>query len=311
VGAYYNSSDGKIYAGTSPIGLGATGVSVTTGQWYRLDVKINKTANPWLCDVQVNDTACGQASEAVGATDVTAFVIGTIVVATYSSNYDDICASVTAGDYPIGPGYVNHFVPTADGTHNVAGADDFERGNTGTDITNATTTAYQLVDDVPLPSAASATDNIQATAPPNATDYVECLFGPAPGISTPTTGPRCVDVVLGHHQAATQSGNIRVAVNDNGTINDVLNLTAAGVTTIRYARKAYADPPSAASVWNANNDGSDGDFRDLRFRFYSSDAAPDQRLDAIMIEAEFAETFNTQRETQLFVQQAIRRASFY
>lgn len=304
----FKQSDSKIYAAVGTT-LGASGVSVTTGVWYRIDADFNiNTGGSDLCDVKVDGTSCGQATAtglSAAETTVTFGVAGASVTA--DVYIDDTEISVTGADYPLGSGYVNHFTVTADGTHSIPGANQFERGNTGTDITNATTDAYTLADNVPLPSSAEAADNIAAIAPANATDYVECLFGPAPGISAPTTGPRCVDVLVGYHQSGTQSGNIRVAINDNGTTNDVLNLTAAGVTTIRYARKAYSDPPSAASVWNANNDGSNGDFRDLRMRLFSSDAAPDQFLDAIMIEASFASTDNTTTDQTITAKSRIQK----
>lgn len=264
-------------------------VSVVAGIVYTIDVKIDRRADPWKTDVQVNGIPCGQAVSATAA-DISAqqLVIGQQqglgISQTMDVLFDDVVVSTTEADYPIGPGFVHPFIPAADGTHNVAGADDFERGNTGTDITNATTTAFQLIDDVPMKSAESATDNIQATAPPNATDYVEVVFGPASGISTPTVAPRGVEAIVAHHQVATQSGNIRLALNDNGSLDDVLNLTAAGVTTIRYARKHYADPPSAASAWTLSGNGN---FNNLRMRMFSSDAAPDQCWDGAMIEAEF------------------------
>lgn len=268
-------------------GVVGAGIPVTTGIVYCVDVKIDKRANPWLVDVQVNGLPAGQATSTTAAnTAAMQFRIGmqANVGVTADVVFDDVIISTTATDYPIGPGFVHPFIPTADGTHNIAGADDFERGNTGTDITNATTTAFQLIDDVPMKSAESATDNIQATAPPNATDYVEVVFGPAAGITTPTVAPRAVDVLVAHHQAGTQSGNIRLALNDNGSLDDVLNLTAAGVTTIRYATKHYADPPSAASAWTLSGNGN---FNNARMRFFSSDAAPDQMWDGAMLEAEF------------------------
>ena len=287
VGAYFNVADSKIYAGSGLGNIGATGISVTTGVLYYIDVKVDTTANPWVVDAKVNGSACGQHTRALAAnTSANTLLLG----AENGNNtsdalFDDVLWSLTGADYPLGDGFVNHFIPTSDGTHNVAGADDFERGNTGTDITNATTTAFQLVDDVPMKSSASATDNIQATAPPNASDYVEVVFGPASGISTPTVAPRSVEVIVAHSQAATQSGNIRLALNDNGSLDDVLNLTAAGVTTIRYARKHYSDPPSAASAWTLSGNGN---FNNARMRFFSSDAAPDQNWQCAMIEAEFA-----------------------
>lgn len=296
VGIGFKSSDSKLYTyNMASVAFGTTGVAVTTGVWYRLDLRVNIAANPWVVDAEVDGSALGPTNFAIAGTTGPHVSIGNnpgaSATETYDAFFDDLAISATSGDYPIGAGYVNHFVPTTDGTHNIAGTGDFQRGTTAVDILNATTTAYQLVDDVPLPSSVTAGDSIAGIAPANpTTDYVECVFGPATGVSTPTTGPRVVDVVLAHHQAATQAGQMQVLLNDNGTTSSVFDTgSAAGVTTLRYARAAYSDPPSAATVWHANNDGSNGDFRDLRFRFLAQDAAPDQFLDAIMIEAEFAE----------------------
>lgn len=270
---------------------GVNGVVVVTGIVYTVDVKIDKRNNPWTVDVQVNGIPCGQAvSATAGSTTAEQLRIGTQQGfgsgITIDALFDDVTISTTAADYPIGPGYVDPFVPTADGTHNIAGAADFQRGNSGTDILNATTTAFQLVDDVPLPSGTvDEADNIRAVAPPNATDYVECVFGPAPGIATPTVAPRAVDVVLAHHQIATQVGQSIVELNDNGTIDTIFDTgAAAGVVTYRYANKHYAAGP--AGPWVIGG-GGNGDFTDLRCRFRAPDATPDQCLDAIMIEAEF------------------------
>jgi hypothetical protein len=184
---------------------------------------------------------------------------------------------------------LNHFVPTSDGTHNIAGAADFERTLTGTDILNATTTAYQLVDDVPLESGASV-DWINMVAPPNATDYVECIFGPASGISTPTAGPRAVEVIAGIHQAGTGTGNMEIRMNDNGTNNVLYTATAvAGISNVAYKRKHYGTNIANGGAWTISGAGN---FNNLRVRFGSPaavDANPDQYFDCIMIEAEFAE----------------------
>lgn len=288
-GVYFNQTDSKIYAryaGSS----GASGVTVGTGVWYLIDYK-----QDWLngtCDVSVDTTECGQASGAADSGTVWLVQAGPMSAVTTDMFIDDVLVSETGADYPLGAGYVNHFVPTSDGTHNVAGANDFERGTTGTDITNATTDAYLLVDEVPLDDTTpDADDFINMVAPPNATDYVELVFGAAPGVSVPAIGPRTVEVIAAIHQAGTTTGWMNVRINDNGTTGAVYNAVAvAGTTTITYKRANFADPPSAASAWNAAGDGGNGDFLDLRVQFGSSglvDANPDQYLDAIMVEAEF------------------------
>lgn len=287
-GAWFKVSDSKIYAGYGAGTMGATGVAVTTGIWYRIDVKIKKDANPHLIDVQVDGVACGQASNASEAGSPSVIKLGSGANFTGDIFLDDLVVSNTLADFPIGAGYVNHFVPTADGTHNVAGANDFERTLTGVDIVNATTDAYLLVDDVPLES--SPTDWIGMEAPPNATDYVECIFGAAPGISTPTNPPRAVEVIAGIHQLSTATGNMEIRMNDNGTTDAMYSATGvAGVTTIAYKRKHYASAIAGGGAWVIGG-GVNGDFTDLRVRFGSPaalDVNPDQYFDCIMIEAEF------------------------
>lgn len=303
-GVSFRQSDSSIYAANrigGVVGPGLSGVAITTGVWYRIDVINNGDVGggQGAVDVQVDGVACGQKTTAFGVTTTAVVNFGIRDTCSADMYIDDILISDTDTDYPLGAGYVNHFVPTSDGSHNVAGANDFEIGTGGVDITNATTTAWQLVDDVPLQSGAiGTTDFINMVAPANATDYVECIFGPASGISTPTTGPRTVEVIVGVAAASSLACNMEVRLNDNGTMGTVYTQTGGTTlsTTISHKRANFTDPPSAASVWNANNDGSNGDFRDLRVRFGSPaalDVNPDPYFASIMIEAEFAEVVNT------------------
>lgn len=288
-GAYFKQSDSKIYTGSAIGTLGTTGVSVTTGQWYRFDIKVDFTNN--IVDVQIDGVACSQLTSSLGGAGGGSCIIGTAATS-YSADYfiDDVIISATIADYPIGAGYINHFVPTSDGTHNVAGAADFERTLTGTDITNATTDAFSLVDNIPLDSgtAASSGTFVNMVAPPNATDYVECIFGPAPGVSTPTVAPRAVEVIEAIAQAGTGTGNMESRLNDNGTTSVIYTATTvAGVTTYNYKRKHFATPPTGGS-WTIIS--GNGNFNNIRVRMGSPatvDANPDQYFSSIMIEAEF------------------------
>lgn len=284
-GAYFNPADSKIYAGTGTAALGATGVSVTTGVTYYIDVRVNVSASPWLVDVSVNGSACGQRSSALSAEgNAHGINLGFLHSCTADALFDDVVVSATSADFPIGDGYVNEFIPTADGTHNVAGGNDFERSATGTDIAVGTTTAFQLIDDVPLKSGV-VSEYINLIAPPNATDYVEVVIGPAAGVSTPTVAPRAVEVILAYASATSGTFNLRIALNDNGTLNDVLNTNTAPGTTAVYGRKHYAAGPAGAWVIGG---GGNGDFTDLRMRCFTSDPAPDPWWASAMVEAEFA-----------------------
>src|SRR5262245_34818869 len=58
----FKQSDSKLYAAVSTT-LGATGASVTTGIWYRIDYDYNvNTGGADFCDVQVDGVALGQAT---------------------------------------------------------------------------------------------------------------------------------------------------------------------------------------------------------------------------------------------------------
>jgi hypothetical protein len=310
-GAVFKQSDSKIYAGdvVTP-NFGASGVSVTTGVWYRIDVKVDTSANPWTIDVQVDGVACGQATRALAATTYNGIILGTDISVTCDMFFDDISASNTAGDYPLGAAYINHFIPTADGTHNVAGAADFRRGNTTTDITNSTTDAYLLVDDVPLDDTTPDTDDhIRIVAPPNVTDYVECIYGPAPGINTPTVAPITVEVIAEFFAAGTGISDEILKLNDNGTVDNVYNGTqVAGTTTGIYKRKHYATAPTGGA-WTVVS--GNGNFNNIRFRYgFATDANPDKSLMCTMIEAEFQVIIPISNKIY-GINQSVKRASFY
>jgi hypothetical protein len=305
-GVWFQASDSKLYTGSDTAVTGATGVTVTTGVWYKIDYQLNSTADPWVLDAAVDTVALGQSTFAVAASAGAATVrVGRNTSGGTASNvwFDDFQWSVTAADYPLSAGNIRGFVPTADGTHNVAGAADFERGNTGTDIIVGTTTAWQLVDDRPLPTGTvDEADCIRAVAPPNATDYVECAWGD----TGETVAPLTVEAVIAYHQIATQNGDMKVALNDNGTLSNIVNYAVrAGVVTYRYDRVHFLLPPTGGA-WTAATSGA-GAFNNLKFRFYSADAAPDQCLDGIMLEAEFAPVVGGQSVVPVLMRQYRQR----
>lgn len=310
-GAYFDHNTSKILAGKNYANLATDGIVVTTGQWYRVDVKVDMGANPWLIDIKVNGTAGAQCNSAQAANTGVAVRLGDdLVVSTHRIYFDDVMVSLTLGDYPLGGGYINHFIPTSDGTHNVTGANDFERSATGTDITNATTDAYTLIDDVPLKSG-PISEYINLTAPPNSTDYVEVVFGPAPGISTPTIAPRTVETIIAKAKGTgTGVNNLTIKLNDNGTTNDIFNGdTTVASPTASYARKHYTTAPTGGA-WTVVSGA--GNFNNIRMRCLTSDAAPDPWWASAMIEAEFAEVVTEFIAQKPFiVGQSVKRSNYY
>jgi hypothetical protein len=207
-GLAFKASDGKIYPGMySELGaafaFGSAGVAVVTGQWYLVDIKVENNGSRTTVDVEINGASLAQLSSGVSST-LQQESIGSFGTVTGTWYYDDIVVSATGADYPIGSHYIKPYVPTADGTHNVAGANQFERGTTGVDITNATTDAFELVNEVPLDtSTPSIDDYIAAIAPASSSDYVETIFGPVTGDTAPTNPPIAVEArSTGRHRQA-------------------------------------------------------------------------------------------------------------
>jgi hypothetical protein len=296
---YFNQTDSKLYARCATT-AGATGILVTTGQWYLVDYffQINTSG----------DDTCGLRVDGVNATTVNAAgasatgTAGFLAGLTGGDVYYDDWVITTDASY-IGEGSISHFVPTSDGTHNIAGANDFERGNTGTDILNSTTDAYTLVDDIPLPNSGAATaDGIGIIAPPASTDYVELVLGPAPGISAPTTAPRAASLILAHVQDGTATCSWEALARNAtfGTYITVSWTTIAGTTAVKL-RNAVGTGSISLS-----------EFNDLRVRISSADAAPNTYIEALMLEAEFPPLVPpVARSMGLVTRIAVDRASTY
>jgi len=277
LGVWFKQSDSKLYAGASAASMGASGVSVTTGQWYCVDLKRTSTT----VDVKVNGTACGQLS-GLSNTARSSLNIGVIGgTATADVYFDDLLISRTVADYPLGAGHVISYIPNADGTHNVASTNDFERTLTGTDIDNATTDAYQLIDDRPLPFAAS--DFISVIAPPNSSDYVEWQYED----TTELGFPQAVDALFTHHDAGTGgTNNFTVTLRDHvgATSGDIWTGTTTVGATVTCRRTVFTTVPGTANAWTTTK------FNALRSRLLSSDAAPDIYIDGAMLEVAFPES---------------------
>lgn len=283
-GIGFQISDGKYYAvgvsGTTYT-FGTAAVTLATSTWHYADIRVNTAANPWVVDVRFNGGTTDTVSPAYASGTVTGLYLGDQNSKTFDIYYDDFLMSATTADYPLGPGYVKSYIPNADGTHNIAGANDFERSLTGTDITNATTDAFELINDRPLPT--TAVDFINGIAPPNATDYVEWQYED----SSESDPPRAVEAILAVHNANTVGSNayqVTLREHAGGTTGDIFNGADAGSASISYKRAHFATVPGTSDPWTTTK------FNALRSRFLVSDSAPDPYIDAAMLEAEFPDS---------------------
>lgn len=281
-GLVYDVTALNYFLGPAESASAGSTITISTGVWHRIDLRVDGTANPWLLDGQVDGVAFTQRSISRAATTFDNVRCGSSSgTPTYDIYHDDILMSGISADYPLGDGKVLSFVPNADGTHTSTNSDIVEgtiATPVGADITVATTDAFNWVNARPI--LGGATDNTRLINHRLAavTEYAEVDFEP----TAEASAPRAVEVLTVDRQAATQVGVFSTKLNDNGTENVIINRTGAGVVTDRYVTKQYATMVGGGA-WTLAR------FNALKARFgYSSDATPDQYWRGIMIEAEFA-----------------------
>jgi hypothetical protein len=284
-GLYFQVSDEKLYCRANGVN-GATGIAVTTNTWYIIDFRdtLDATGLDITVEARVDGTPLGTVSGFV-TTTYASWALGNKTAATMDMFADDFRASTTSGDYPLGDAYMLSYIPNADGSHNVAGANDFERTFTGTDITNSTTDAWQLVAKRPLPTI--STDFINGIGPPNDTDYVEIAYED----SVESAAPLAVEGIVVYHDAGgAGTNNFSVTLRDSngGTTADIMAAATRNVgATITSGRVHFTTIPGGGA-WTLTA------FNALRSRFLVSDASPDPYIDALMLEAAYADTLFAQ-----------------
>lgn len=283
----FKASDSKIYAGSSSTAMGSTGVTITTGVWYCIDVKVDAHANPWTIDVQVDGVACGQATLAAAAANTQQLIyLGNDVSATFDCYIDDILVSQTAADYPLGPGNVQSFVPNADGTHTFTttiGVRGTVAAQTGGGNIAGSTDSFNWLNARPIGGGVADSTRLWNQQSNGATLYGEVQFEDWSLPGGGANGPRAVEVLIIRRDAGTGTGDAAFKLNDNGTENVIFSFaSAAGVASDEFHTKQYATAPSTGAAWTLAL------FNGVRFRFgYSGDANPDHFCRGVMIEAEF------------------------
>jgi hypothetical protein len=78
------------------------GPSISASQWYRIDLRVNASANPWVVDAQVDSSALTQTTGAYTASTFNRYDLGTDSESlTYDLIFDSLDVSHTGADYPI------------------------------------------------------------------------------------------------------------------------------------------------------------------------------------------------------------------
>ncbi|MCU0281245.1 MAG: hypothetical protein MUE66_05345, partial [Acidimicrobiia bacterium] len=179
---------------------------------------------------------------------------------TYTADFDDILASRTAANYPIGNGKVLGLAPDGMGTH--ANPTRFQE-NDGTAIDAST---WNRVDEVPANSTADYIKQVTA----NNASYIELTFA--------DTAEMCINAVgavIAYHSSAG-GGNTGKTSIFHGAAENVVYSGTMGVATLVYRRATVS---AGAGVWTPAL------LNALVARVgYSSDVNPVPYWDALLLE---------------------------
>lgn len=300
VGIAYHAASGTLrlasfYFGTYVFAFESAGSGViSVDQWYQIDIRwwVDESDDV-RCEAEVNEAAITSRTDGTlsnldlrhpsiwsdhpNSTAATVFRIA------------DFILSTAKDDFPIGPGHVRRWLPSADGNHRIDVTGDFKVGTTSTDIADSATTSYQLVDDTTMPEdngTVTGDDFIRqaAAAGGSGTQYVEHTFANPDGY-TPVAAPRLVQYLnVGHADGLDGTGSCRLV--DNTTERTMTNFADVGTN---YQPSYDAMPSNIATEGPWKITGIDGNFLLLKHRFgHSTGSGADISLDALMIEAEFA-----------------------
>ena len=274
----YDNATGRFAlasAGGSDVPFGPGSLAADT--WYRVILEYDTSGANAVMKGTIDNGTEGSASTAITAADITSANMGTPNTHTFTARYDDWIGSETDGDYELFKATTDHqvesLVPTADGTHSISGANEIERTLTGTDITNATTDAYLLVDDEPMDT--TPTDYINDVGT-NTASYVEVTFeNLAAGTRLPWD-VKVLEIDVDSAASGASSAISRVLLSDSTAVAPDVRLSSDDPgTTVTMRKKVLTDPSGG---WDRTK--VDG----LKARFGFGDGAPDSYFGSIMLE---------------------------
>ena len=290
----YQSSSGAIKTQGASGSFGASGVAVTTGQWYCLDLKavLNTTLT---VDGAVNGVALAQRSEAASAASCTSVRIQGNTAGTADVYFDDVLVSGTSGDYPIGDGTVVGLYPNADATSDAATPTqrqmdhcwtpntDFGKGAGGATSMgnqNAEATSWQSLAN---PLSTSTATNWIACILNGSSEWVAWKFDDLPGSAASVNG---VMIVWASHSASATSNNLQIQIGSGDGAGGFVWVT--GVPTMSFDLSETTITVPVGIVASANGSAFTPTLvNGMKAKVTSSDVNPDAYLDGLCFEVDY------------------------
>lgn len=281
----YRTSDTTIRPSISG-GTGGTATVVTTGVWYRVDIKADVSTGTATVSLQLDGVDKGTNSFTQAATTFINTKFGpscTGAVVTADMVYDDFITGTNLADYPAGAGSIVGMSPTSDGAHSFATAGLFIYEAAGANIDPSATDTFSHINH----SLVNSIGSFLNAANPAAGDYLEWGFGTLPPLAT-ING---VEVVSSHHAFSGTANKQSMHLMDGITEAVVFDDADFSNTTITHTSKQFALAPSDSLPWLK------ADVEAMRIRWGSSwttpGANPDPYIDGLMLEVDFVPAVNS------------------
>lgn len=273
------NSSGQLACKAGSATLSFSGANYADAKWHRLDFRSDTTTGNTIMDAKVDGTDLTQSSAALASANQLTMMVGDNSVPSGPGTmyFNDLCWSVTVGDYPLGDHICLGVTINGTGTHN-------KGTGTWADETGATTDAAILdsVDDVWDGTTPNLTqtgeDYAVKSAGTTATEYLEFLIEDASAATYNVWGAQ-----LGVLMAALDSttGNTQEArlVDAGGTTLATPGaLIDASVSATAYtAYRAYATAAPSGG-WASG-------FNGCRVRWgFTNDVTPNPVFNAAFVE---------------------------
>ena len=275
----YNPSTDLLTASADDGSTANSSVTIATNVWAFIEFEYDVTANPHKLNWRIDGVDQPTVTSATAATTVDVLIIGDEASASSGGtmDYDDVVASTTIGDHPLGQHKVVLLSVDPAGTVGLSGT----AGNFNTFTANGTlagwnaTTARNNIDEIPPTVGASADGWVQITTA--ASDYVE--------MPMTTVNIGAGEVIRGARMLAAGWATDATA----GTIG-LRSWNGTTETTLYAAADPNFDASTTAPAWvckmltPADID-TQQKLDSLAFRAgFSSDALPDMGIHAIYAE---------------------------
>lgn len=258
----------RIFGGTVQIGP-----TIQLNRWYRLDYSCDFSSATNRLKWSVDGTSQTDATLINTPHTLANVQIGIDTTATMDIRYDDVIATTSAADYPIGPGHVVAITPDGTGTHSIPGNFGWSTNNGGswTALTaadsNQSPGSAAYIDEWPVMNA----DGIRATA---TSGYLEYTFADV----NSSKSINAVSLVAAERGGAGMQ--VTLAIDGGGGFQPVLANTLPGTSQIY--RATMATVPVSGNPW------SGAALDAMRMRFSSSNASVPPRVDSVIAEVDIA-----------------------